>query len=188
MKRTLAPVLVLVLCFASTASQRLTAAAPAWQPISGPGGGSVAALVMSPNYTVDHTLFAGVRGRGVYHTPNGGYSWQSSGLSDQVVVDLAISPAFASDRTLFAAAGLPATGFNVYRSTDGGATWQPPYITPYDYGFKPLLGLSISPNFAHDHTLYVLGESETYRSTDGGLSFVKAGGWFATHHVTHLAF
>ncbi|HZY42842.1 MAG TPA: hypothetical protein VFF59_12685, partial [Anaerolineae bacterium] len=154
----------------------------------GPTGGSVSALVMSPAYTSDHTVFAGLRGHGVYRSTDGGNGWQPSGLSDQVIIDLAISPDFASDRTLFAAVGLGPGGYNVYRSTDGGTTWQLPYVTPYDDGFQPLIRLSLSPNYGADHTVYALGATETYKSTDGGRVFARMGGWYATHHITALAF
>ena len=186
MKRCLLFVFTFVLCAASIGIPPSSAAPQAWQLLDGPRGGSVAALALSPDYANDRTVFAGLRGRGVYRSIDGGEMWQPSGLSDQVIVDLAISPAYATDHTLFAAAGLSPAGFNIYRSTDGGATWQTPYITPYAYGFKPLMRLSISPDFANDHTLYALNGAETYKSSDGGLTFFKAGGWFASHTVTNL--
>ncbi len=188
MKRILALVLVLTSILAPMGHPAARAAAPSWQSVAGPSGGSVAALAMSPGYVNDHTVFAGLRGRGVYRTLDGGFSWQSAGLPDQVVIDLAISPAFAADRTIFAAVGLPTTGFNVYRSTDGGATWQPPFVTPDPNNFQSIIGLSISPNFASDHSLFVLGATAVYHSNDGGQTFFKSSGWYGTHHVTHLSF
>ena len=186
MKRWLLIVVISVLCLAPIGTRPSSAAAPDWQLLNGPRGGSVSALGMSPDYANDHTVFAGLRGRGVYRSIDGGDTWQVAGLSDQVIVDLAISPNFATDHTLFAAAGLAPGGFTIYRSTDGGTTWQSPYLTPYSYGFKPLLRLSISPDFAHDHTLYALNGAETYKSGDGGSTYFKSGGWFASHTVTHL--
>jgi len=188
MKRSLTVVVLLVWCFALFGQAHVLADSTAWQPVPGPLGASVAALVMSPNFTSDHIVFAGLRGHGVYRSADGGGTWQPSGLSDQVIVDLAISPNFAVDHTLFAATGLGTSGYQVYRSTDGGSTWQQPYVTPYDDGFKPLIGLSISPSFSNDHTLYVLGTTEMDKSSNGGLVFTTMGGWYATHHVTALAF
>ena len=185
MKHTLAVALILALAFTLIGLQSVLADTSTWQPVSGPNGGSVAALAMSPDYTNDHTAFAGLSGRGVYRTSNSGFSWQSSGLSDQVIVDLAISPAYATDQTLFAAAGLPTTGYNVYHSNDGGQTWQLPDNAP---DFQSITGLSISPNFASDHALYVIGASATYKSDDGGQTFFESGGWFGTHRLTHLVF
>jgi len=159
-----------------------------WQPVIGLSGVSVTALALSPNYPIDRTVFAGLRGRGVYRTVDSGDTWQPAGLSDQVIIALAISPAYAADHTLFAAVGLPTTGYQIYHTTDGGATWQTPFVTPYSYGFKTLTSLSISPDFAHDHTVYAIGATETYKTDNGGTIFTKSGGWFAIHQVTHLAF
>ena len=126
MKRCLLISFTFVLCVASIGISPSSAAPQAWQLLDGPRGGSVAALALSPDYANDRTVFAGLRGRGIYRSIDGGETWQPSGLSDQVIVDLAISPAYATDHTLFAAAGLSPAGFNIYRSTDGGATWQTP--------------------------------------------------------------
>ncbi|MFN8595273.1 MAG: hypothetical protein U0559_03700 [Anaerolineae bacterium] len=186
MKHWLLVALILALCLTPIGLRSSSAAALDWQLLNGPRGGSVSALAMSPNYANDRTVFAGLRGRGVYRSTDGGETWQAAGLSDQVIVDLAISPNFVADHTLFAAAGLAPGGFTIYRSTDGGTTWQSPYLTPYSYGFKPLLRLSISPDFAHDHTVYALNGAETYKSGDGGSTYFKSGGWFASHTVTHL--
>jgi photosystem II stability/assembly factor-like uncharacterized protein len=158
----------------------------AWQPVAGPYGGSVAALALSPNYPVDHTLFAGLRGQGVYRTTDGGESWHAAGPGGRVVVDLAISPAYAADQTLFAATGLWPTGYHVYRSPDEGNSWQE--VTPPWSSLPNPPRLAISPDFAADRTLYVLGGLQTYVSTNGGDTFAPAGGWFAAHPVGELAF
>ena len=188
MKRIFTGALLVALCLMLRGQSPVVADIAAWQPIESLSGVSVTALALSPNYEVDHTVFAGLRGRGVYRTGDSGDTWQLAGLPDQVIVDLAISPAYATDRTLFAAVGLPNSGFNVYRSNDGGQTWQPPYLTPDSDNFHSITALSLSPDFATDHTLYVIGASATYKSNDGGLQFFKSSGWFGTHHVTHLIF
>ena len=188
MKRALVVLLALLFCFGPTGSLARPLDSTAWQQIPGPLGGSVAALAMSPGYADDHTVFAGLRGRGVYRTVDSGESWQPVSPPDWVVVDLAISPAYASDHTVFAATGSSMSGYDVYRSNDEGVTWQAQTSTPHGSGFPTVIRLAISPNFASDHTLYVLGGSETYRSTDGGATFTTVGGWFASHTVTYLVF
>ncbi len=158
-----------------------------WEPVSGPYGGSVAAVVISPAYPADHTAFAGLRGQGVYRTVNGGGSWQHAGPDGwRNVVAVAISPDYAGDQTLFATSGLWTSGYSVHRSIDGGLSWQE--VTPAWTGLPYLPGLAISPNFALDQTVYVTGGYQTFVSTDGGDTFVQPGGWFATHQVTALAF
>ncbi|MBI5565056.1 MAG: hypothetical protein HY870_09180, partial [Chloroflexi bacterium] len=188
MKRLFLSGLILTLCWLLGRPLTAVADSEGWQPVSGLSGVSVTALALSPNYSTDHTVFAGLRGRGVYRTDDSGETWQPVGLSNQVIIALAISPAYATDHTVFAAVGLPTTGYQVYRTVDGGATWQTPFVTPYPYGFGPLTGLSISPDYTHDHTLYALGATETYKTDNGGLVFTRSGGWFATHQVTHLTF
>ena len=186
MKRHLFLILGLVLVCGTVAGGSSLADAPTWQPVPGPYGGSVAALALSPNYPADHTVFAGLRGHGIYRTDDGGDSWRCVSASEWVVVALAISPDYATDWTLFAATGLPTTGFHVYRSADEGDSWQevtPTWASPPN---APIL--AVSPDFAGDRTIYVLGGLDTYVSVDGGVTFVEGGGWFATHHVVELAF
>jgi hypothetical protein len=143
MKRALAIVAVWLAGLSVSGQPHALTSSPAWESIAGPAGGSVAALAMSPDYASDHTVWAGLRGHGVYRSVDGGGTWQPLGLSDQVIVDLAVSPNFAVDHTLFAATGLGASGYMVYRSTDGGATVAA--RVAHSDGFKPLIGLSIHP-------------------------------------------
>ena len=105
MRSALVIVAILIGCLSPFAQPRALADSPVWENVPGPAGGSVAALAMSPNYATDLTVFAGLRGHGVYRSTDGGSTWQALGLLDQVIVDLAISPNFAVDRTLFAATG-----------------------------------------------------------------------------------
>ncbi len=179
--------LLLALCLTLSEAQPAAADVNGWQPITGLSGVSVTALAISPDYATDHTVFAGLRGRGVYRTTDSGDTWQPAGLSNQVIIALAISPNYAADHTVFAAVGLPTAGYMIYHTMDSGANWEVPFVTPYGYGFNALTNLSISSNYANDHTLYALG-AETYKTDDGGLVFTISGGWFATHQVTHLAY
>ena len=59
MKRCLLMLFTLVLCAASIGIPPSSAAPQDWQLLDGPRGGSVAALVLSPDYANDHTVFAG---------------------------------------------------------------------------------------------------------------------------------
>ena len=185
-KRGLFLILGLVLFYGPVTGDSSLADGPAWQPAPGPRGGSVAALALSPNYSADHTVFAGLRGHGVYRTDDGGDTWRQVGPAGWVVVALAISPDYASDGTVFATSGLATTGFHVYRSTDEGDSWQE--VTPAWASPPNAPGLAISPDLAADRTVYVLGGLDTYVSTDGGDTFAEAGGWLAAHNVVDLAF
>ncbi|RPI58223.1 MAG: hypothetical protein EHM56_02340, partial [Chloroflexi bacterium] len=186
MKRTVCFALGMAVLLALLVAAPGHAADGTWQPVPGPYGGSVAAVAVSPDYPVDHTAFAGLRSQGIYRTLDGGNTWHQVSPDGWVVVSLALSPAYAQDATLFATEGMWPTGYRVQRSTDEGLSWQdksPPWT-----GLPNPPGLAISPDFATDQTLYVVGGTQTFLSTDGGDTFVQPGGWFATHAVAALAF
>ena len=86
---------LLMLALAAPSTTADTADTDEWQPLTGPYGGSVAALAISPGYTTDLTTFAGLRGQGVYRA-YGDSDWQSISPPWHVV-DLAISPDFVND-------------------------------------------------------------------------------------------
>ncbi len=158
-----------------------------WQTLPGPTGGSMADIVLSPAYPMPQTLFAGLRGQGVYRSDDGAYSWQTTGSGDWLVVDLAISPTFAADETLFALAGDWATGYTIQRTTDSGQTWQ---ASSSPVSFTSGRRLALSPDFANDRLIYLVtaDADNTFVSVDGGETFALAGGWFASHQVNELVF
>ena len=100
------------------------------------------------------------------------------------VQEIAPSPDFAHDRTLFAIAG-----GQLFRSADGGAAWQllRGGLPPKAAGIVAHLSLAISPDYAHDHTLFLggmAGEAEGYgvwRSADGGDTWAPL--WAGLDHL-----
>lgn len=110
----------------------------------------------------------------LYRSADGGESW-SIVLSRQQVGPFALSPNFASDRTLFAIAN-----GQLERSTDAGATWQalPFPVTDHDLA---VYRLALSPDFASDHTLYAAGLGAIRRSTDGGATWEPLPGLTPTY-------
>jgi len=139
---------------------------------------------MSPDFDKDGTLYASVRGLGIYKTIDKGKSWQTSnnGLSfldewqksDMVHqifktdIKLAISPSYASDKTVFAGASE-----GLYKTTDGGIHWN--HLHDINLGkIDYIIGLGISPNFRSDQTLFVSVRGKgLLKSEDGGHSFQK---------------
>ena len=137
----------------------------------GPGAGNALKIVPSPAYSLDQTLFvlidtAGPPGRRVLRSTNDGASWQPV-WEGPVAYDLAISPHFAADHTLFLA-GAPFGQPQVFRSTTAGATWLPTPGQPTDLD---VFLLAISPDFATDQTLFVAGYGPMQRSIDGGATW-----------------
>ena len=91
-------------------------------------------------------LLAGAYRHGIHSTPDGGETWSPLGLqqmASHAVVDVALSPAYAADRTAFAVLGSTVgIGAGVYRTTDGGGNWHLVYSTDY------LGAVAISPGYA----------------------------------------
>lgn len=100
--------------------------------------------------------------------------WTSLPLQAQNVGAIAVSPQFATDRTIFAEA---VSG--VYRTTDGGANWERlsngllwnPDISIHESGYVE--SISISPSFGTDGTVFVNSPGHgIFRSVDKGASWV----------------
>lgn len=122
-------------------------------------------LVASPALASDGTLYAGSSG-GVWVSRDRGRSW--SALGGPAPADtLALSPAFARDRTLMAAGRM---------SSDGGQTWLP--VPGADF---PWAAVAFSARFETDRTIWLarrVGAEEDiefslYRSTDAGQSWAE---------------
>ncbi|HSJ57971.1 MAG TPA: hypothetical protein VLC95_12365 [Anaerolineae bacterium] len=141
-----------------------------------PAGG-VGHLAVSPAFDDDGTLFAaqavGSRGNlGVWKSDTGGRTWRmaNNGLDDLSIVDLAISPAFPGDGTLFALT----RDQGLFRSTDGGEAWEPlaDRYLPADAGSDSPRLIAISPTYRDDQTLYVAHQG-LHRATDGGETWTQ---------------
>lgn len=139
--------------------------------------GRTTALALSPDYAHDSTLFALVGdGLQLHRSNDGGLTWSQHLLApaDEYYngFGLALSPAFASDQTIFV------TGFGtVHRSTDRGETWTA--LSTYGLTF----GLAVSPDFALDQTVWAsyrfmegsglpIPEASVIRSLDAGATWI----------------
>lgn len=89
----------------------------------GLGPHKLSALMLSPEFAVDSTMFVGSLGGGVYRSEDGGRSWAQASAcpSDPFVIALAISPRFAKDGWLVA---LGRRG-GLFQTRDRGETWEP---------------------------------------------------------------
>ncbi|HTQ53884.1 MAG TPA: hypothetical protein VMI94_05445 [Bryobacteraceae bacterium] len=111
---------------------------------------------------------------GLFISTDGGQTWQFTSLTKPVstgcfgISSADFSPAFATDRTTFAAS--PTTG--IYKSTDGGVNWTQ-LVTP---NAKMNIVL-VSPNFTQDRTVFAAGTyAGLYKSTDAGSTWSTVAG------------
>ena len=136
--------------------------------VNGPEGGYVGTLAISPNYSVDQTIFARSDGGGVFKSSDGGANWSpvNTGLTNLWVQEIAISPNYAIDQTILAGT------FNggVFKSTDGGANWN-----EINTGLTNtwIVALAISPNYSNDQTIFIgaWNDGGVSKSNDGGASW-----------------
>jgi photosystem II stability/assembly factor-like uncharacterized protein len=103
---------------------------------------------------------------GIWKSTDGGGSWVpiNDGLEDLTVSHMVIDP--TDPDTLYAGVGCVdddiALPGNVFKSTDGGASWQPLDVSPD----SPVTRVALHP---HDpQTVYALGYSGVFASEDGG--------------------
>jgi photosystem II stability/assembly factor-like uncharacterized protein len=141
------------------------------------GCDTLSALAVSPAYARDRTLLAGVVGLGIFRSTDGGQLWEpsSAGLPSMGVEQLLMSPGFARDGTAFARLAPAGGEGSLYRSMDGGQSWQTLDIS--------LELVAMSPEFDQDHTLMGVVYScagqeqrwELYLSRDGGDDWERIG-------------
>jgi photosystem II stability/assembly factor-like uncharacterized protein len=93
--------------------------------------------------------------------------WRSHVVDETALEDtvfaLAASPDFAEDRTIYAAR---ATG--LYRSTDGGASWQPAYSSLSLQRDLVTSAVAVSPDFGRAHTVFAGCSGGVVCSYDAG--------------------
>jgi len=160
-----------------------------WEHMGLPGSERISRILIDP--VNPDIVFAAVLGalwgdsdeRGVYKTIDGGKSWNnilfvnpSSGCADMAMDPVDHSVIYASmwdfrrQAHTFRSGG---PGSGLYRSTDGGTTWNKIH-NGLPSGTLGRIAVAVSP--VKPHYLYALAESEKsalYRSSDRGTSWEK---------------
>ena len=137
-------------------------------------------VTFSPDYADDGTIFT-ANWDDVVRSTDRGRSWQAITVSPPPPGDrlrqfvLALSPAFASDRTVFAAT----RHGEVFRSEDAGdpGTWE--RLGGFDEDQR-VRTLAVSPDYTNDRTLYAGTVAGVYSSDDGGRTWGATGPPMAT--------
>lgn len=151
-----------------------------WQTVLGldraPVSRSVA-LVLSPSFATDGLAYLAQDGR-LWRSVDAGNTWQQQDPAEgQLAQQVAFSPDFGRDRTLFLLATtisfplsyvLPPESFDphhveslgILRSVDGGASWQQVVegLEIDGQPYRQVQTLAISPTFAQDGTVFVYAQ------------------------------
>ncbi len=153
-----------------------------WHALEGPFSKTDAILHVqaTPN---NSALFVGTTD-GLFFTQktdNAPISWhtpQQQGLPKGHVTSLMLSPAFHEDQTVWVSIGKPTIASSLwaipgseglFRSTDGGGTWQRVISAPGNIN-----DIVVSPNYPSDHTLFVVSDrAGIFRSSDDGNTWIR---------------
>lgn len=85
--------------------------------------------------------------------------------------ELAFSPAFSRDGTMWCSESVADDGAYVYRSTDAGRTWGRGVQVRWGDGRQFMARVVVSPLYATDRRVLVWTVEGLFESTDGGLTF-----------------
>jgi photosystem II stability/assembly factor-like uncharacterized protein len=130
-------------------------------------------VVAAPTASSDVLFAAGFDG--LFRSDDLATSWSELQTQSEQITGFAVSPNFAQDRTVVASTYVK----GAYISHDAGGTWTPIDVglgskDPGNNKFAPLWrehDVVFSPDFVHDHTLFLATINDLRRSTDGGASW-----------------
>lgn len=132
--------------------------------------GGIDSVVLSSAFSSDKTLFVAM-GASLFASSDGGESWREMTLPfhNRGKMRVALSPAYARDRTLFVGLTCEPAGSGMLRSTDGGLHWTRVNSGLTDLGIEALV---FSPYYAQDKTIFARGCFDgVFKSTDGGTTW-----------------
>ena len=137
-----------------------------WAPVSSLNNNTaISAIVFSPTYAQDQTVFVAGNG-GLFRSGNQGVTWKQ--VNVKPVQKLSLSPNFATDNTLYAVS----TSKTIYKSSNRGNTLTP-VTTPSPLS-SILSFVALSPNFTADHKILVGSQANgIFLSNDAGNTWAQ---------------
>ncbi|OYW07018.1 MAG: hypothetical protein B7X11_00610, partial [Acidobacteria bacterium 37-65-4] len=165
---------------------RSTDSGATWNPVSGIPAGVGTEVVIDPS-APQTTLYAalgkifGDPNNGLYKSVDGGASFTklSGGFPAANVGRISFALAPSQPSTLYAAVQSSGTYdlLGVYKSTDGGGTWDPLNGAPPFCSSQCWYDLEVAVDPVNPDKVY-LGGIDVYRSTDGGKNFSQVSVWY----------
>jgi photosystem II stability/assembly factor-like uncharacterized protein len=153
----------------------------------------ITSLAISPDFASDQVIFVGTMA-GAFTSADGGRDWQQlvghGWAEDAQIEAVALSPAFASDGTVL----LTAKGRGLFRSTDGGASFESigsdllaDHFVFSDFYHSTSEPIVFSPDYAQDRTIFGLSGTEIFRSADGGDTWTRLHRDVSLHDIAEVA-
>lgn len=148
-----------------------------WVPL-GPEGGGADALAVSPDFATDGVAFGGnsfyIRqtktGLGLFKSTDSGRDWTLAATNNETdtqitgVDALAVSPAFGTDRTVFAG-----TSHWLFKSTDAGGTWS--QIAEVGSLLFGVSAVAVAPDYGASGHVMATSGNQLYLSENGGVTW-----------------
>jgi photosystem II stability/assembly factor-like uncharacterized protein len=118
-------------------------------------------IAVSPNFAKDKTIYLATYRGSILNSTNGGQKFSIVSKIGHEIGYLSISPDFANDKTLYAA------GEDIYKSIDGGKTWQIATENLADNS-RNWSQVVISPNYKVDQTVIAGSKEGLFKTTNTG--------------------
>lgn len=137
------------------------------------GTGRINCAAFDPNN--NNHFWVGAPSGGLWETTDGGATWTCKTDNELIlgVSDIALSPNYASDHTIYIATGDRDAGddpsLGVLKSTDNGATWFRTDLKFKAGSSSQAVRVIVDPGNAN--TVYVATSLGVYKTTDGGVNF-----------------
>jgi photosystem II stability/assembly factor-like uncharacterized protein len=145
--------------------------------VKSPSGSSETCVLMSHDYSTSGVAYAATCGTesAFSISRDRGTSWNQTGLIDSKIsriLDLAVSPAFASDGVVFLVTA--DSRFSLWSSRSGGVDWERTFSSALPLVDK-INRVMLSPRFQQNQVVFLAGVSEgkpvIWKSSDSGRTF-----------------